>query len=133
MAPGGVFHGVQAFVQAFNEDGCSSTAHIEGLIKANGGSIVKRLSAATHLVWSNGDARVLAEAKELKKRVAMPTWVEICIAAGERVSTQAFQPAIDPIIVPTTTATGRRKSVVVGGNKRPRTGKRSLETVPNGE
>lgn len=74
-AGGGIFHGVQAFVQAFNEDGFDSSAHVEGLIKASGGSIVKRLSSATHLIWSNGDPRVLAEAKEMKKRVRVGVWV----------------------------------------------------------
>lgn len=62
----------------------------------------------------------------------MPTWVDVCVGAGELLSTKAFQPPVDPIVLKTTTATGRRKSVVVGGNKRPRTGKRSLETVRNG-
>lgn len=60
-------------------------------------------------------------------QVALPSWIEVCIAAEEALSTKAFQPtqepqAAAPILAP---INGRRKSAA----PRPLTGKRSLEPI----
>lgn len=164
MAPstGGrsTFKGLTVFVSVFNDDGTSACKHIEQLVREHGGSVAKRLSSATHLVWRNGDPKALVEAKEMRKKVsgsrekeereggvtksatsphrrsrlvlplqqvALPSWIEVCIAAEEALSTKAFQPteepqAVAPILAP---INGRRKSAA----PRPLTGKRSLEPI----
>lgn len=64
------FKGLTVFVSVFNDDGTSACKHIEELFKEHGGSVAKRLSSATHLIWRNGDPRALAEAKEMRKKVS---------------------------------------------------------------
>ncbi len=70
MAPSGILTGVAALVSCFNDDGANVTETIEKLVKQHGGSVVKRISSATHLIWRHGEPRVLAEAKEMHKKVS---------------------------------------------------------------
>ena len=57
------------------------------------------ISAATHLVWSKGEQKLVDEAKALgpkKCRIVEPRWVDFSIATGERLPTAQFAPQLPP-------------------------------------
>ena len=102
---------VSVFV--FNEDGLNCSEEIKAELRDMGATVQDAFSPVTqtHLIFSNGDEKILAAAKIFNIRVVSYLWVKQCKDAGYKVDEVDF--AVTPS-TSTSVTTNRRMEPVIG-------------------